>query len=382
MPAIPSTNPTGIKALSCSRSYDQVPSAITPVEYGGLQKAYDHFNAELFAGALPDCFKTYQRKANSAGYFAPDRFSSRVGDFDRHELALNPDGFVGLTDEQICQTLVHEMAHAWQEHFGASAARGYHNKEWAAKMKECGLQPSSTGMIGGEETGQHMSDYIIPSGQFARAFAELAATGWKLNLQSAHHERRAVLPNSKQKFACPGCGQNAWGKPDLAIDCRLRGLSMLAPGRSVISYDPIPASRGFQPLGEAARESRALRIITAQRSLLTREENAMALGFGPRGISYIRYNAMGVNGGTWSDRNHDDIVFVALCGLEHIKTGWLLFESNMPPDLHWDTSLGQAGPRPGKGHKRGLCLRLFFSRGRHRLAQVDHQQRRAVHRHR
>jgi hypothetical protein len=27
-------------------------SAITPVEYGGLQEAYDHFNKELFGGKL------------------------------------------------------------------------------------------------------------------------------------------------------------------------------------------------------------------------------------------------------------------------------------------------------------------------------------------
>jgi hypothetical protein len=29
-------------------------------------------------------------------------------------------------------------------------------------------------------------DYIIPDGPFTKAFAKLAATGWKLNLQSAH----------------------------------------------------------------------------------------------------------------------------------------------------------------------------------------------------
>jgi hypothetical protein len=93
-------------------------------------------------------------------------------------------------------------------------------------MKENGLQPSSTGMVGGKETGQKVSDYIIPDGRFARAFAKLASTGWKLNLQSAAHSGKPASPNSKQKFTCPGCGQNAWGKPDLAIDCRLCGLPM------------------------------------------------------------------------------------------------------------------------------------------------------------
>src|SRR5262245_65927631 len=99
------------------RSYEPKagqPVAITPVEYGGLQKAYDHFNAELFDGALPDVFITYQRKAHSAGYFSADRFSGRIAEFGKHELALNPDGFIGQTDEQIVQTLVHEMVHAWQ----------------------------------------------------------------------------------------------------------------------------------------------------------------------------------------------------------------------------------------------------------------------------
>jgi hypothetical protein len=88
----------------------------------------------------------------------------------------------------------------------------------------------------------------------------------------------------------------------------------------------------------------------------------MALGFEPRSTSadYIRYNAMGARGGTWSDRDHDDIAFVALCDLENVRTGWLLFETGLPPDIHWDVALGQAGPRPGKGHRRGLYLRLFF----------------------
>jgi predicted SprT family Zn-dependent metalloprotease/ribosomal protein L37E len=210
------------------RSYDrQVSAAITPIEYGNLQKAFDHFNSELFANALPDCFITYQRQANSAGYFSPDRFADRVGTLDEHELALNPDGFAGQTDEQICQTLAHEMTHAWQHHCGKPPARGYHDRQWAAKMKEIGLHPSSTGTVGGKETGQKMADYVIPGGRFADAFAKLAATGWRLNLQSAHRQGKAAPPNnSKRKFTCPGCGQNAWGRPDLAIDCRLCGFPM------------------------------------------------------------------------------------------------------------------------------------------------------------
>jgi len=75
-------------------------TAITPVEYSGLQAAYDHFNKELFGGTLPDVFITYQRKARSLGYFSADRFNGRVDKTGRHELALNPDGFVGCSDKE------------------------------------------------------------------------------------------------------------------------------------------------------------------------------------------------------------------------------------------------------------------------------------------
>jgi len=42
-------------------------------------------------------------------------------------------------------------------------------KARAAKMKGNGLQPSSTGMVGGKETGQHMDHYIIPGGAFEQS---------------------------------------------------------------------------------------------------------------------------------------------------------------------------------------------------------------------
>jgi predicted SprT family Zn-dependent metalloprotease len=200
--------------------------AITPIEYNSLQVAYDFLNAELFAAGLPDVFIVLQRRAHSAGYFAPDRFSGRGIKLDRHELALNPDAFIGRSDKDIVSTLAHEQCHVWQKTFGNYSARGYHNKQWAAKMKSVGLQPSSTGMVGGRETGQHMSHYIIPGDVFEKAYKKLSATGWKLKLQSAHQRGDDRGRNSKTKFTCAKCRQNAWGKPDLAILCKPCRLEM------------------------------------------------------------------------------------------------------------------------------------------------------------
>jgi len=73
-----------------------------------------------------------------------------------------------------------------------------------------------------------MTHYVIPGGPFAEAFAELAATGWKLNLESAHRPGPEGGRKNKCKFTCSGCGQNAWGRPDLAVTCTPCGIEMQA----------------------------------------------------------------------------------------------------------------------------------------------------------
>jgi hypothetical protein len=87
---------------------------ITPAEYGGLQAAFDHFNAKLFEGTLLDVMIVLQRQSHSRGHFGVNRFAWRGDGSGKHELSLNPDHFVGRTDEEICSTLVHEQAHVWQ----------------------------------------------------------------------------------------------------------------------------------------------------------------------------------------------------------------------------------------------------------------------------
>ena len=194
--------------------------AITPAEYRAFQDAYDFLNAELFAGSLPHVLVTLQRHAKTRGYFSPERFTGRIDDAAAHELAMNPDGFTGRTDEQIPSTLAHEMAHVWQQTHGTAPRRSYHDRQWAGKMKDIGLQPSTTGEPGGKETGQSVTHYIIPGGPYATAYAKLKARGFRLHWQSAPAGKEAKAKKaSKTKFTCPECGQNAWGKPDTVLIC-------------------------------------------------------------------------------------------------------------------------------------------------------------------
>lgn len=194
--------------------------AITPAQYRAFQEAYDFFNAELFGASLPPVLVTLQRHAKARGYFSPERFTGRIEDSAAHELAMNPDSFTGRTDEEILSTLAHEMAHVWQQSHGTPPRRSYHDRQWAAKMKEIGLQPSTTGEPGGKETGQHVTHYIVPGGPYAKAYAKLKARGLQLHWQSAPAGQQAKAKKaSKTKFTCPECGQNAWAKPDALIGC-------------------------------------------------------------------------------------------------------------------------------------------------------------------
>jgi hypothetical protein len=193
-------------------------AVITLKEYQGFQRAYDFFNRELFADTLPQVLVTLQRHANTRGYFSPERFKGRIDRQTVHELALNPDNFTGRTDEMILSTLTHEMVHVWQETYGEPSRRGYHNRQWAGKMREVGLQPTSTGDSGGMETGQSITHYIIPEGLYAKAYAKLAASGYQLHWQSLPAVGSAKK-SSKNKFTCPECGQNAWAKPGARLIC-------------------------------------------------------------------------------------------------------------------------------------------------------------------
>jgi predicted SprT family Zn-dependent metalloprotease len=197
------------------------PKSPSMVEYSGFQTAFDFFNAKLFKNTLPHVLVTLQRHAKARGYFAPERFAERGGKQRVHEIALNPDTFCDESDERILSTLAHEMAHLWQQVHGTPPRRCYHDREWAAKMKEVGLQPTENGEPGGKETGQRVTHYVIKGGPYQRAFNELARKGLKLHWESpaGMAAETKAKKESKTKYTCPACEQNAWAKPDAVLIC-------------------------------------------------------------------------------------------------------------------------------------------------------------------
>jgi len=174
---------------------------ITSLQYKSIDEAFVFFNQKLFEGKLPECLITLQRKGKCYGYFRPECFRARQGTKQTDEIALNPEGFENRSDEEILSTLVHEMAHLWQEYYGEHPLRaGYHNREWAAKMKSIGLIPSADGAPGGKETGQRMSHYIDPGGCFQSACAEFLAPGIAIEWNTIQYPKDAKSGPAKQNL--------------------------------------------------------------------------------------------------------------------------------------------------------------------------------------
>ena len=194
----------------------------TAETYSALQTAYEFFNRQLFCVHLPDCLITLHRKDKRMyGYFWGSRFTHLEDPRERRtdEIALNPSRFTAAGIEDVLSTLVHEMVHLWQHHFGTPSRAGYHNREWAAKMKEIGLYPSSTGAPGGKETSQNMSHYVIAGEAFATACAALVSEGFKLAWGEIADAVRDIDKGDdtnrsrRMKYTCPSCEANAWGNP-------------------------------------------------------------------------------------------------------------------------------------------------------------------------
>lgn len=237
--------------------------------YNELLRAYDFFNAQLFAGKLPSCLITLQREKRTLGYHSPKRFVDRDSGIQIDEIAMNPSYFSIRTIKDSLSTLVHEMVHLQQTYFGKPGRRGYHNLEWANLMEKVGLMPSDTGEPGGARRGQHMSHYIVAGGPFDNACDELTDLEFTLSwmdrfppyqpktkkpispdgkgfiddespydaedLEDGEPElddeiadalkfvnpppKEPVNKSNRCKYRCPVCKTNVWGKPEIVVFC-------------------------------------------------------------------------------------------------------------------------------------------------------------------
>lgn len=228
----------------------------TTHQFTQYQKLYDWYNEKLFDSELPTCLLILSRKnARICGHFSQNRWRGTDGE-TTHEINLNPVYLSMATDQDICQTLVHEMVHLWQFEFGKPSRSGYHNKQWANKMESIGLMPSNTGKEGGKKTGQQMSDYAIENSAFMKAFESMPnevllpfksseMVNGQLVIGGAVQEGSVHPPSAppqrpkknKQKYSCPRCQTNAWGKPDLQLVCYMCIAALMEDRKTIARHE-------------------------------------------------------------------------------------------------------------------------------------------------
>lgn len=239
--------------------------------YTALQDAFDHFNAELFEGELPQCLMTLRSSNRVYGYMHSRRFVNLAGQ-QVDELGLNPGYFAIQSIEEVMATVVHEMVHHWQNYFGSPVRSMPHDREWAEKMQAVGLMPSHNGQPGGKRTGRRMSDYILPDGPFIVSVRRLSDAGFELPWYDSHVamspekmlERRSALestgeatvgatapiemaleqgiqlpvavptparkPPQRERFVCLQCGIRAWAAPETALECGTCNMPLISTG--------------------------------------------------------------------------------------------------------------------------------------------------------
>jgi len=196
-----------------------IPVNPTTTLWNALSAAFDYFNRELFNSEL-DSSKVVlnaSRRSRAVGFYWPGRWKSEGIESSLDEISLNPDHMSGKTPRRIFSTLVHEMAHMWQEHFGSPSKKGYHNKEWANKMEEVGLMPSVDGSKGGKRTGPRVTHYVVEGGVYDEAFKKMPKS-----FQLPFTGLRNDGPKAKlgyYKFACSGCRHVVRAKSSTRVAC-------------------------------------------------------------------------------------------------------------------------------------------------------------------
>lgn len=245
-------------------SVDKAPSLAF---YAQLQRAFDHFNERLFDNKLPVCLLTLRSSARRHGYHHTGRFVNTRGQ-TLDELGLNPAHFTLEPPEEVLATLVHEMVHHWQTHFGRASRTNAHNRQWGHKMRDIGLEPSSTGLPFGKAVGSSVSHFILPGGAYITACSELLADGFEIPWFDRHVPRAqnrahvqsvleqagmavpmspapvqlltslksgenavfdppALRPVNRVRYSCGLCGAKAWAGPKVALVCEPCGAPLL-----------------------------------------------------------------------------------------------------------------------------------------------------------
>ena len=155
-------------------------------------------------------------------------------------MGINPY-YLDRTVGEVMATLCHELCHIYENAYIHIARNGYHDKQWASLMKDCGLEPKylnksktavSHTVIEGGEFDKFISEFVEEHGAdffTICSYSKVLDTKVRKELGLSDEDEEDKPDNAdkplkkynrnKVKYTCPNCDTKVWGKKDLYIIC-------------------------------------------------------------------------------------------------------------------------------------------------------------------
>lgn len=216
--------------------------------YSKIQTVIEEIDKAFFSGAkkekIPQLVFAINNKCRTCvvAYVQPDALYDKKTDTKLQYMGINPD-YLDRSIGEILSTVCHELCHVYEHAYIHIPRGGYHDKQWAELMTDCGLEP-----IYNNSSKTSVHHKIIPGGvfeKFVEGFAEKYGEDYfNIVSYSAEVMRRtrkelgieddpdADTPKpdnadkpikkynrNKIKYVCRSCGLKVWGKAGLSVSC-------------------------------------------------------------------------------------------------------------------------------------------------------------------
>lgn len=216
--------------------------------YSKVQTVIDELDKAFFSGKgkqkIPQVVFAINTRCKSCvvAFVQADALYDKKTDKKLQYLAINPD-YLNRKLKDTLGTICHELCHVYENAFIHIPRGGYHDKQWAELMAECGLEPKYL------NTSKTAVDHKIIKGgafeDFVNGFIEKYGedffnivsyssevqkkTRKALGIKEGDDEDEPKADNAdkpikkynrnKIKYVCRGCQMKVWGKSGLSIHC-------------------------------------------------------------------------------------------------------------------------------------------------------------------
>ncbi len=230
IPRAPGPNETETDRDGHSKE-DARPLNPTKEHYGEIVALIEWLGRSFYKGELALPMVTFRTAQKCFAVYVPKKWDHRTGT-SRPEFRLNPLLFREAGFDVQCMELLRLMEHLRQSKVARS---NYHDRDYAAGMKEHGLQTHREGAPD-KETGERITLSVIPGGKFEKLVAKKAesfAFSWAISGEdkgAADTPEKGEPKESKRgvkvEYHCPveGCEtKGLYGRSGHEIACLKHG---------------------------------------------------------------------------------------------------------------------------------------------------------------